>query len=116
MQDYYGLAGIFASTKYEERPIVSSEIVATRRNAEQKVKDQDLAINSFLISESRELRPLLVDEISSYVQAGWHWLNRKRTEKDEKKLTKEVTDKFGLSVTLVKRWANLLTSRTARSL
>lgn len=116
MQDYYGLAGIFASTKYEERPIVSSDVVASRRSAEQRVKDQDLEINSFLISESRELRPLLANEISSYIQAGWHWLNRKRSEKDEKKLTKEVTDKFALSITLVKRWANLLTNRNARVL
>ena len=43
--DYYGLAGLFASTNYQERPVVSPSVVQQRASADQAVKDKELEIN-----------------------------------------------------------------------
>ncbi|MCH8830098.1 MAG: DUF1549 domain-containing protein, partial [Planctomycetes bacterium] len=45
MQDYYGLAGIFSSSQYQERPIASAEAVLKKQRADQAVKQQQLKID-----------------------------------------------------------------------
>ncbi len=114
-QDYYGLAGIFSSTNYQERPVVSDEIVAARRAADEAVKEQQLSVDRFLLTESRGIRPTLISEIPDYFVAGWKMLQLRKTEKNEKKLLEQLGKETKLSQTLIKRWYEFLMPGSRRS-
>ena len=114
-QDYYGLAGIFSSTNYQERPVVSDEIVAARRAADDAVKEQQLSMDRFLLTESRGIRPTLISEIPDYFVAGWKMLHLRKTEKNEKKLLEQLGKETKLSQTLIKRWYEFLMPGSRRS-
>ena len=106
--DYYGLAGLFASTNYQERPVVSPSVVQQRASADQAVKDKELEINRFLVTAGKQLRPSLTQEIPNYVTTAFQWLERNKVENDQKKIYQEVLKDSGLSETLLKRWVALL--------
>jgi hypothetical protein len=108
MSDYYGLAGIFASSNYQERPVVSEEIIQRRRAADEAVKQQQLAIDRFLVDQARELRPTLVDEIPAYVLAAWTVLNRRKKDAKNNKLSEQVAKQQKLSRVLLDRWIGYL--------
>ncbi|MBM83251.1 MAG: hypothetical protein CMJ78_22040, partial [Planctomycetaceae bacterium] len=106
MQDYYGLAGIFASTQYKERPIVSNEIVGKRREADDLASQQQVIIDRFLIDESRKLRTSLFSEIPKYFVAAWKVTHRQRSSKDAKKVFADFAKAEKLNQQLLKRWIN----------
>ena len=110
-EDYYGLAGVFASSKYEERPVVSDETVARRRTADAATKEQQLSIDRFLAAESRKLRPSLVAAIPEYMTAAWKILSQRKKGKELKKLITETAKATKLSATLLTRWAKYLESK-----
>ncbi|MFN2165915.1 MAG: DUF1549 domain-containing protein, partial [Anaerolineae bacterium] len=70
MRDYYGLAGIFASTRYEERPIVSAEVLQRRKAADGQVAQQQTATDRFLLAQARSVRPNLLDDLPRYLRAA----------------------------------------------
>lgn len=107
-EDYYGLAGVFASSKYEERPVVSDETVASRLAADASTKEQQLIIDRFLGAESRKLRPELVTSIPEYMTAAWKILSQRKKGNDHKKLIAETAKSTKLSTTLLTRWAKYL--------
>ncbi len=111
--DYYGLAGLFASTKYQERPVVSAEVVQQRAVADQAVKDKQLEIDRTLVEVGRELRPSLTGKIPKYMVASFRFLERKKVEGDAKKVYAEVLKDSGLSETLLKRWVAMLQMQNA---
>ena len=45
MQDYYGLAGIFAASQYQESPIVSEQVLQQKSLAEASMKEGELSVN-----------------------------------------------------------------------
>ena len=106
--DYYGLAGLFASTNYQERPVVSPEVVQSRAFKDQQVKDKELEINRVLAEVGRELRPSLTSEIPKYLVAGFKFLERQKVENAAKKNYESVLKDSGLSETLLKRWVAIL--------
>lgn len=110
-EDYYGLAGVFASSKYEERPVVSDETVARRQVADAATKEQQLRIDRFLAAESRKLRPSLVDSIPDYMTAAWKILSQRKKGNDQKKLIAETAKATKLSATVLTRWAKYLDAK-----
>lgn len=115
MEDYYGLAGIFASSKYQERPIVGPEVVAKRQAADEQVKRADLAIARYLMEQGRLLRPDLASQIPDYVVAAWTAINIAKTARNDKKVFKQVAQKNKLSETLVRRWRDYLRSKSKKA-
>ncbi len=111
MEDYYGLAGIFSSTQYQERPIVGPDVVAQKTQADSAVKEHQLAIDRYLVVASHDLRPALVDTIPSYFLATWRFLNKRKTQKDEKKLYTQIAKEMKVSPVLLRRWVAFLSSR-----
>ena len=111
MEDYYGLLGIFSSSQYQERPVVSQTVVANKQKADQAVKDQQLKIDRYLDTQARLLRPSLVDSIPDFVVAGWIYHNRKISNGKDKKLLEKVAKQLKLSPELIKRWENYLYDR-----
>jgi hypothetical protein len=113
--DYYALAGVFASTKYQERPVVSQEVVDRRATADQAVRDQALEINRFLGQAGRTIRPSLTADIPAYMQTVFKWLQIKDRVKDKKKASTELLKESGLSKTLLERWTKLLEQKKGKN-
>jgi len=108
MADYYGLLGIFASSKYQDRPVVSDEVVESKRKAEAAVKDQQLVIDRFLAEESRHARSQLTGEISNYMLAAWKVKNRQKANPRDRKAYSRIAKSDKLSEELIKRWVAYL--------
>jgi len=109
MLDYYGLLGIFASTKYQERPVVPDNVVQAKRQAESAVKDQQLVIDRFLASESKSVRPQLAPEIAEYMVSAWKAINlQKSSDKKNKKIVAGVAKSDKRNQELLTRWVAYL--------
>jgi hypothetical protein len=51
--DYYSLAGVFQSTKYQEVPLGPAEVIARYNSSQAKVRDQDTKIKKFVKDEAK---------------------------------------------------------------
>jgi len=108
MTDYYGLMGIFASTQYEERPAVPTEVVAARKAADADVNEQQLSVERYLGTQARSVRSRLLDEIPAYVSAAWQVMVRRMPGRDDKKHVADVAKQKKLSEDLLRRWVDYL--------
>ena len=111
--DYYALAGVFASSDYQERPIVAKEVLDQKAAAESVLKEQQLLVDRFLDQQSRQLRPALVAEIPQYWTTAWKAFNQQRTKPDDKQLIERIAKEGKLSELLLKRWIDYLNARSA---
>ena len=110
MEDYYGIAGIFASTAYQERPIVADDIVRQRQRADDAVNQQQVAVGRFLATEAAAGRPSLIPEIPAYFVAAWEVIKAKAADKANQKQLEETAKNAGLSLELLKRWTVFLSA------
>jgi hypothetical protein len=69
--DYYGLAGVFASSEYEQAPFTSREQVEAYEAGQKVVKEKTNEIDAFLKTESDRLAESRTSEIAQYVVAVW---------------------------------------------
>lgn len=107
MADYYGLLGVFASTQYQERAAAPEDVVRAKQTAEAVLKEQQLEVDRFLMSQAREVREQLVPDISKYVVAAWQMQQLAKSGNDKKALN-EVVKQTKLNEDLLKRWASYL--------
>ena len=107
MEDYYGLAGIFASSEYRELPAVPDHVVVAKRIADQAVQAQQLEINTLLAHIAPAARLTLIDQIPQYMLAVWKVMQSESADKREKKENKQVekvADDSKLNRELLQRW------------
>lgn len=100
--DYYGLAGIFASSDYREMPAVPAETVAAREQADRAVQAKQLEIDTLLATEAPAARLKLTSTIPAYMQAAWTALQSKDSKK--KKVTEKIAADNKLNHDLLQRW------------
>ncbi|MDB5346729.1 MAG: hypothetical protein JWP89_5106 [Schlesneria sp.] len=108
--DYYGLAGIFASSDYQERPIVSQEVLDQKSVADAAAKTHQLQLDRFLDDEARKLRPTLVADIPQYMTAAWMAINQQKQKPDNKKVLAKIAKDQKVSEVLLKRWVDHLSA------
>ena len=79
-RDYYALAGIFASTKYQEVTLGTPEEIAKKEAADAALKAQQKVVDDFLDGKSSQVRESLATEISAYLVGAWKHVNRRKKE------------------------------------
>lgn len=84
MEDYYGLAGVFANVHYKSYPLVRREEVERFQAQEKKVKDLEKSIEEFLKRQSDELAEIMARQISRYMQASWRVLRAPESSEEAK--------------------------------
>jgi len=104
MADYYGLAGVFASSEYRELPAVPDEVVGARQQADQSVQEEQLAINTLLAKHAPAARLKLTNMIPRYMLAASKVLQADSAKKREKKLIEKTADDDKLNRDLLQRW------------
>jgi cytochrome c553 len=114
-KDYYGLAGVFASSNYIESPVTeaNAETKDGKPAAADGIVNRNDAINKkaaelekFVTEQQSQFRSRFSPEISRYVQAAWKLRNRRKADP---KLTIEqfaATEK--LDPVVLERWAQYL--------
>jgi cytochrome c553 len=98
MKDYYALAGVFASSEYEEYPLVSDDVVNEFKRQGRKIRTQESAIQDFLQTESNQLAEILARKTSRYLLAAWKVLGSPKLEvaklAEEEKLDRETLQRW----------------------
>ena len=107
-QDYYALAGVFASTEYREAPLAPDDIVKQFDAKAEAIKSLEKKLADTQTDEARKLGESLVPNISKYVIAAWKLQEARRT--DPKMSAKSFTDEGRLHEFLIDRWSQFLTS------
>ncbi len=107
-QDYYALAGVFASTEYREAPLAPDDIVKQFDAKAEAIKSLEKKLADTQTDEARKLGESLVPNISKYVIAAWKLQEARRT--DPKISAKSFTDEGRLHEFLIDRWSQFLTS------
>ncbi len=102
MEDYYALAGVFASSEYEEYPLASRDAVLAYKNHQKRIKRQESAIQEFLEAQTRQLSEVLARQSARYVVAAWRVLG------PSKLALADVADGQRLDKETLQRWTNYL--------
>jgi len=88
MKDYYGLAGVFYSSPYQEYPLVSEDVVEAYRQHQQKIKSLEEEIKQFIETQSSQLSEILARKTSHYMIAAARVLSLDREMTPASRLSK----------------------------
>ena len=80
MRDYYGLAGVFASSKYQELPLVPAAEVQRFNDATARAKEQEKKIDDFQNAATRRLSESWAPQLSRWLVAGWQLQNQRNVD------------------------------------
>ena len=109
MQDYYGLAGVFASVHYKSYPLVSGEIVQDFERRKKEIEDLEKEIKKFLDRQSKELAEIFTRRISDYLVASWKVLRVNEVGEEEKACRiDDVARRQKLDRETLERWVKYL--------
>ena len=70
-QDYYALAGVFASSAYREAPLVPQEVVDAYDQGQAAIRKSQDQVNTHLDAEARRVGETLVSASAQYLNAAW---------------------------------------------
>jgi hypothetical protein len=101
-KDYYGLSGVFASTKYVEYPQVPQSVVNEYKTAHKKLENRESLLSEFMAEEGKRLSESLAFQISKYMQAAW-----RITGEPKEEMTK-VVESNKLDYELMQRYITFL--------
>lgn len=108
MQDYYALAGIFASTEYSEEPLAPPEQVKAYDLAQAEIKKSEQQLKEFESQLTREVAESFAPRTAEYMLAAWSVGYRRQKEADLKIIA--VIEGSDLEELLVERWLQYLQS------
>ncbi|MFM2097304.1 MAG: hypothetical protein RIS70_4428, partial [Planctomycetota bacterium] len=80
MRDYYGLAGVFASTKYDELPLVPEDVVKRFNAATAHMQQQEKTLDEFQNAASRAKSESWAPQFARFATAGWQLKNRRHAD------------------------------------
>ncbi|HET6425449.1 MAG TPA: PSD1 and planctomycete cytochrome C domain-containing protein [Planctomycetaceae bacterium] len=106
-QDYYALAGVFASTQYREAPLVADEIAKAYEDRANAVKQREKEYADAQAAESLRFGETLVPQTADYIVAAWKL--QQRRQDDIKTGAKAIADESGLHAVTIQRWSDFLT-------
>lgn len=106
-QDYYALAGVFASSQYREAPLVPDEVARAYDERAATVKSRENELTKAQNEEAAKLSESFVPRTADYLLAVWRWQQLRRS--DPKVSTKAVATEYGLEAIVLERWSQFLT-------
>jgi len=97
-KDYYSLAGVFASTRYNEYPQMPKDLVAEFDSKEKKIEEKEKLYGEIQRTEATQLGETLALQCSKYLQAVW------RVQGEPKEQVAKVVEDGKLDYELFERW------------
>lgn len=111
-QDYYALAGIFASSQYREAPLAPDDVVRQYDERAKALKDFEKTFADAQATEARKFGESLAPQVSKYVVGTWTLHNRRK--KDGKLSVAKVAEELGLNDFLLDRWVQFVTAENVK--
>ncbi len=105
-QDYYALAGVFASTQYREAPIAPEDVVQQYDARAEAIKGHEKRLADAQATEARKLGESFAPLTSKYLLAAWKLQHRSEQKADD--LAKKLAEELGLERFLIERWSQFL--------
>jgi hypothetical protein len=105
-KDYYGLAGIIASSEYTEAPLVPPEVVKAYTEAQAVVLAKTNEITALLEKETPKCSAGLMEQTAKYMVAAWKLENFRKGE--AKFSTEKMAKQEGLQSFVLDRWVKFL--------
>ncbi len=96
--DYYSLAGVFASSEYQEEPVCPADQVEAYNKAQAEIKTKTAEIDTLLKAESKKVVEGQVDQLNAYLVAAWSSHTQPAKNLDE------VAKARSLDVGVLRRW------------
>ncbi len=106
-QDYYALAGVFASTQYREAPLVADDIAKAYEDRAAAVKTREKEYADAQTVEGLRYGETLVPQTTEYILAAWKL--QQRRQDDIKAGAKAIANESGLHAVVIQRWSEFLT-------
>jgi len=101
-KDYYSIVGIFASSTYEEYPVVSKAAAAAYDQMDLEDAKLRTDLDDYTDNLSKQLADALSIQTSDYMVAAWNVLGK------PKKTVDEVSSKKHLDPEVLQRWVDYL--------
>lgn len=73
-EDYYSLLGVFSSTKIDEYPLASEDVVQDYKAREKTLNEEKAALDEFLNTQSLQVVDALAAQSADYLMAAWRVL------------------------------------------
>ena len=109
MQDYYGLAGVFASVHYRSYPLASEQTIQDYKRQEKEIKDLEKEVADFLKRQGEDLTRIFTRRTADYVIASWRVLSSGETDEEEVACkVDEVARRRKLDRKTLERWVKYL--------
>ncbi|HBH53457.1 MAG TPA: hypothetical protein DDY91_16350 [Planctomycetaceae bacterium] len=105
-KDYYGLAGIFRSSKYHEAPLVTPEVVQAFEQGQQAIRQSEQAVNKYLDDQTVVQSEANARVAGRYLAAVWRLVQPAPGTEAPKR--NELAKESGLHEFLLERWQNYL--------
>jgi cytochrome c553 len=80
-QDYYALAGVFASTNYVEAPLAPADVVKRYDDAQAKIKEAEQRVKDGQARETERLAEAFAKQTAEYLVAAWKFDQQRRSPK-----------------------------------
>ncbi|MBL8826083.1 MAG: DUF1553 domain-containing protein, partial [Planctomycetaceae bacterium] len=80
-QDYYALAGVFASTNYVEAPLAPADVVKRYDDAQAQIKTAEQRVKDVQARETERLGESFAQQTAEYLVAVWSFDQQRRTKK-----------------------------------
>ncbi len=107
-QDYYALAGVFASTQYREAPLVSDDVARQYDDRAAVVKAREKDLTDAQAAEAVMLSESFAPQTADYIVAAWQ-LQQRRKHDGKVKTSEVMGADSGLHRPVIDRWVQFLT-------
>jgi cytochrome c553 len=105
-KDYYSLAGVFQSTKYQEVPFAPAGVVEKYDQAQARIKQQEAKIKQFVDAAPAVVAEHLAQQTVLYMVAAWKLHNQRRSNPQAS--VAEAAAKEKLVDVVLDRWVKYL--------
>lgn len=104
-KDFYSLQGVFSSTEKNEFPLVDDNVVAARKEAQERVKVKKIETDAFLKKVTDQLIDISMTQTEDYLVSSWRVLHRGKNPV-------AVAEGAGLDRETLERWITYLDKET----
>jgi hypothetical protein len=105
-KDYYALAGVIKSSKYQEALLAPADVIEKYNEGQARVRDEEAKVKQLLDAEGIRLAEGMADDTARYVLAAWKLQNARKT--NPQAATADAAKKDKLRDFVLDRWVKYL--------
>ena len=93
-RDYYSMLGIFRSSKTDEYPLASAEVVEAYKKAKKVSEDKKAEVKLAIERQTTQVIDMLASQTEQYIYAAWRVISKRNEETAAKDLDPETLERW----------------------